>query len=153
MAVRRHTARTEEEGRKLLSLIKQDEKVIVIIARNYDISDKVLNMGIPELFAKRGYKVMTLSHLEAHDIDLSGEYPGLYWPFGPHIISGAKIVRDNPNLFAVYLTNHGCGPDTMLRYLFRHEMKPLPHFRTAHIRFSCLYFPLRIFNIFSKQRF
>lgn len=127
MAVRRHTARTEEEGRKLLSLIKQDEKVIVIIAHNYDISDKVLNMGIPELFAKRGYKVMTLSHLEAHDIDLSGEYPGLYWPFGQHIISGAKIVRDNPNLFAVYLTNHGCGPDTMLRYLFRHEMKGKPY--------------------------
>ena len=43
----------------------------------------------------------------------------LYYPFGQHILSGAKLIAHHPNLYAVYLTNHGCGPDTMLSHLFK----------------------------------
>ena len=84
-------------------------------------------MGIPRLLLERGHKVITLSHLPAHDLDLSEDYPNLYWPFGQHILSGAKLVAHHPNLYAVYLTNHGCGPDTMLSYLFRKEMGDKPY--------------------------
>ena len=99
----------------------------VLITRNYGLSDPVLNMGIPRLLLERGHKVITLSHLPAHDLDLSADYPNLYWPFGQHILSGAKLVAHHPNLYAVYLTNHGCGPDTMLSYLFRKEMGEKPY--------------------------
>ena len=46
------------------------------------LSDPVLNMGIPRRLLERGHKVITLSHLPAHDLDLSEDYPNLYWPFG-----------------------------------------------------------------------
>ena len=36
-------------------------------------------------------------------------------------------MAHHPNLYAVYLTNHGCGPDTMLSYLFRKEMGDKPY--------------------------
>ena len=40
-----------------------------------------------------GYgKVITLSHLPGHSLDISGEYPNLYWPFGQRILSGAKLI-------------------------------------------------------------
>ena len=84
-------------------------------------------LGIPRLLLERGYKVLTLSHLPAHDLDLSADHPNLYWPFGQHILSGAKLVAHHPNLYAVYLTNHGCGPDTTLSYLFRQEMGEKPY--------------------------
>lgn len=61
--------------------------------------------------------MLTLSHLKGHDVDLSGHYPNLYWPFAQHILSGAKIIKEHPNLYAVYLTNHGCGPDGMISHL------------------------------------
>lgn len=127
MAVRKHTAAVEKQGRALLERLSPDDKVIVLITRNYGLSDPVLNMGIPRLLLERGHKVITLSHLPAHDLDLSEEHPNLYWPFGQHIISGAKIVAHHPNLYAVYLTNHGCGPDTMLQALFRREMGSKPY--------------------------
>ena len=38
-------------------------------------------------------------------------------PFAQHILSGAKIIKEHPNLYAVYLTNHGCGPDGMISHL------------------------------------
>ncbi len=127
MAVRRHTAAVEKQGKALLDTLKPEDKVLVLITRNYGISDPILNMGIPELLLERGYKVITLSHLPGHALDISGEYDNLYYPFGQHIISGAKLVAHHPNLYAVYLTNHGCGPDTMLSHLFRQEMGDKPY--------------------------
>lgn len=127
MAVRKHSAALEKKGAALLDSIGSDEKVLVLITRTYGIEDPILNMGIPEILLEKGYKVLTLSHLPAHDLDLTDEYPDLYWPFGQHIISGAKMVKNHPNLYAVYLTNHGCGPDTMLSHLFKKEMGDKPY--------------------------
>ena len=126
-AVRRHTERVEKQGRLLLDSLTPEDKVLVLITRNYGISDPVLNMGIPELLLQRGYKVITLSHLPAHDLDISADYPNLYWPFGQHILSGIKLVAHHPNLYAVYLTNHGCGPDSMLSHMVRQEMGEKPY--------------------------
>lgn len=72
---------------------------------------------------------MTLSHLKGHDVDLSGHYPNLYWPFAQHILSGAKIIKEHPNLYAVYLTNHGCGPDGMISHLFAEIMGDKPYLK------------------------
>lgn len=84
MAVRKHTKAVEKQGEILMNSLKPDDKVLVLITRNYGISDPILNMGIPEKLLERGYKVITLSHLPAHDLDISGEHPNLYWPFGQH---------------------------------------------------------------------
>ena len=127
MAVRRHTAAVEKQGKALLATLRPDDKVLVLITRNYGVSDPILNMGIPELLLERGYKVITLSHLPGHALDISDEYDNLYYPFGQHILSGAKLIAHHPNLYAVYLTNHGCGPDTMLSYLFKQEMGDKPY--------------------------
>ena len=127
MAVRRHTAAVEKQGKALLSTLQPSDKVLVLITRNYGVSDPILNMGIPELLLERGYKVITLSHLPGHALDIADEYDNLYYPFGQHIISGAKLIASHPNLYAVYLTNHGCGPDTMLAHLFRQEMGDKPY--------------------------
>lgn len=126
-AVRRHGAAVEKQGRALLESLQPEDKVLVLITRNYGLSDPILNMGIPKLLLERGHKVITLSHLPAHDLDISGDHPNLYWPFGQHILSGAKLVAHHPNLYAVYLTNHGCGPDTMLSQLFAQEMGDKPY--------------------------
>lgn len=66
MAVRRHTAAVEKQGKALLATLRPDDKVLVLITRNYGVSDPILNMGIPELLLERGYKVITLSHLPGH---------------------------------------------------------------------------------------
>lgn len=126
-AVTEFTRKTEELGDQLLAGLKPGERVIVLITRNYGIVDPALNMGIPDMLLDRGWKVITVSHLHAHDLGISADYPGVVWPFGQHILSGAKLVRRDPRLFAVYLTNHGCGPDTMISHLFAEEMESKPY--------------------------
>ncbi len=117
----------ENDGASLLKNTDANEKVLVLITRNYGTSDPVLNMGIPEILMNKGYKVITLGNLEGHDVDISDEYSNLYWPFAQHILSGAKIIKEDPRLYAVYLTNHGCGPDSMLNHLFADIMKDKPY--------------------------
>ncbi len=126
-AVNEFTRKTEELGEELMATMKPGEKALVLVTRNYGIEDPALNMDIPNELLKRGYKILTLSQLHAHSLDISAEYPGLYWPFGQHILSGAKIIRETPGLYAVYLTNHGCGPDTMISHLFREAMDGKPY--------------------------
>ncbi len=126
-AVAEFTSGTEKLGDQLLSRLGESDRAFVIITRNYGIADPVLNMGVPDLLLERGQHVLTLSHLHAHDIDLSTDYPDLYWPFAQHILSGARIVARDPRLFAVYLTSHGCGPDSMIAHLFKREMGDKPY--------------------------
>lgn len=127
LAVNKFTEDVEALGREMLSTLKPEEKVLVLITRNYGISDPVLNMSIPEILLSRGYKVMTLGHLPGMSLDISGDYPHMYWPFGDHLLSGAKLIAHHPNLYAVYLTNHGCGPDTLISHMFREEMGEKPY--------------------------
>lgn len=127
MAVKKYSDGVEALGREMLASLKPEDKVLVLITRNYGTSDPVLNMGIPEMLLSRGYKVLTLGHLPGMDLDVSGDYPHMYWPFGDHVLSGAKLIAHHPNLYAVYLTNHGCGPDTLISHLFREEMGDKPY--------------------------
>lgn len=76
---------------------------------------------------KRGYKVLHLTHLEASEMNIGEEYSNMYWPFGQHIITGAKIIRNHKNLYPIYITNHGCGPDTILTHYFKKEMGSKPY--------------------------
>ncbi len=113
-AMKKYNQKCEEIGKNILETVQEGEKVLVLITRAYGLDDAVLSMGIADELLNRGYKVITLSQLDAHRTDLSQEYPNQYWPFGAHILTGMQIVRNDPQLFAVYLTNHGCGPDSML---------------------------------------
>ncbi len=116
-ALKQFSNKSEEQGRQILASLQPGERVLVLITRAYGIDDATLSMGIADQLLQRGCKVITLSHLEdSHSADLSCDHPNLYWPFGAHILTGMKIVRNDPRLFAVYLTNHGCGPDSMLAH-------------------------------------
>ncbi len=116
-------------GKQYLKALPAGEPVFVIITRPYGINDPVLNMSVPEHLSSMGYHTMPLFVLEPETNGLDRDYPNMYWPFGQHILAGARKIRQTPNLFAVYLTNHGCGPDTALLHLFRKEMagKPFLH--------------------------
>ncbi|MCC5909368.1 MAG: CoA activase [Clostridiaceae bacterium] len=119
--------KVEKLGEETIKALGKDEKAFVIVTRGYGIVDPILNMGIPEKLEKLGYKVLTLSNLPAHDHDTSKEHPNMYWPFGQHILSGAQIIKQHPNLYPIYITNHGCGPDTALTHYFKEEMKGKPY--------------------------
>ena len=117
----------EELGKEVLNDINKDEKVFVILSRVYNIVDPTLNMGIEDKLKELGYKVLHLGHLEIDDIELGNEYKNMYWPFGQHTLVGVEVIKKNKNLYPIYITNHGCGPDTILTHYFKKEIKDKPY--------------------------
>lgn len=117
----------EDLGKEVLNDINKDEKVFVILSRVYNIVDPTLNMGIEDKLKELGYKVLHLEHLEIDDIELGDEYKNMYWPFGQHTLSGVEVIKKNKNLYPIYITNHGCAPDTILTHYFKKEIKDKPY--------------------------
>ena len=117
--------RMEKNSEIVTSQLKPDEIAFVLVSKIYGVADSVLNMGIPEKLAGMGYKVLPFYDLPEGDI--SKEHPNMFWPFGQHILEPAQLIRKHPNLYAIFLTHHGCGPDSIFSHYFREEMKGKPY--------------------------
>ena len=100
-----------------------EEPVFVLVSRVYNIVDPALNMGIEEHLDALGCRVIHLEHLEAGCMHVENEYANLYWPFGQHLLTGFGIIRAHKNLYPIYITNHGCGPDTALQHYIKRAME------------------------------
>lgn len=127
--------RMEEHGKEALATLAPDEKAFVIISKIYGVADRVLNMGIPRKLMDMGYKV--LGFYDLPEVDISQEHPNMYWPFGQHILEPAQLIRQHPNLYAVLLTHHGCGPDSVLSHYFREMMGGKPYLQVEVDEHCC----------------
>lgn len=117
----------EQLGKEAIGQIKSNQKVFVLVSRVYNLVDPTLNMGIEDKLKEMGYPVLHLGHLEANHMSLSEEYQDMCWPFGQHILTAAREVKQHENMFPIYITNHGCGPDTVLSHYFKEEMGDKPY--------------------------
>ncbi len=100
-----------------ISKINPNEKILVVVTRFYNLADSVLEMGIIEQLLNSGYKVISSSHLPLKDMAKNKENK-MDYPFGHHMLVAAEFIKNNPNYYPIYLTNHGCGHDTMISHEF-----------------------------------
>ncbi len=115
----------KKNGADVMNGLDPDKKAFAIISKIYGVADPILNMGIPDKLMDMGYQVVAFYDLPEGDV--SKEHPNMYWPFGQHILEAAQVVRSHPNLYAIFLTHHGCGPDTALTHYFREMMGEKPY--------------------------
>jgi predicted CoA-substrate-specific enzyme activase len=115
----------EKRGKKTIANLDPDRKTFVLISKIYGVADPVLNLGIPDKLAAMGYQ--TLPFYDMPEVDIFKDHPNMYWPFGQHILEAAKLVSCHPNLYAVFLTHHGCGPDTVTAHYFKEIMGDKPY--------------------------
>ena len=117
--------RIEKNGKAVLGRMDPTKKTFVLISKIYGIADPVLNMGIPERLMDMGYPVLGFHHLPPGNI--CQEHPNMYWPFGQHILEAAPFIKAHPNMYAILLTHHGCGPDSVLTHYFSELMDGKPY--------------------------
>ena len=112
-------------GRKALAELAQDPAkiAVVIFARPYNGYVEEAHKGIPHKFASRGIQVLPIDFL---DIEGEPSKRHMYWGMGQRIMMTANKVKSNPQLFATYITNFSCGPDSFLVGYFRDLMGRKP---------------------------
>ncbi len=114
-----------EKGRDILDNIKPDEKVIVIVSRSYNGYDKRVSLQLPEKIRNLGYKAIPLDFLPLNND--KNDFSFMYWRYGQKIMAAADFIRDHKNLYAVYITSFGCGPDSFITHFFRKQMSGKPY--------------------------
>ena len=107
----------------------EDKPVFVMFARGYCAKDSVLNLNIENMLVERGYQVLIPKQLHGFLKALASEQQqqNFYWSFASRTLMAAKAVATTPNLYAVYLTYHGCGPDTLMSHWVENEMMAKPY--------------------------
>ncbi len=113
------------EGEKLLKELAPDEKVLVIVSRPYNGYDRKLSLELPDKIRNLGVKAIPLDFLDVENG--RDDTPFMYWRYGKRILSAAQYIREHPNLYAVYITSFGCGPDSFITHFFRKTMAGKPY--------------------------
>ncbi len=116
-----------EAGAEFLGSLGEEGRAIVIISRPYNGCDGGLNLDLPEKLRNLGVAAVPLDFLGLGDIDISRDWPNMYWRSGQRILQGAEIVREDKRLNALYITNYGCGPDSFLTKYFKEVMGEKPY--------------------------
>lgn len=122
---RAYTQELFEMGDEFLKFLREnpDEFAITIIGRPYNSFTDFANKGIPRKFASRGVYVIPYEMLNYTDELVDDNQ---YWEGGKKILKTAKIVKREPQLFATYISNFSCGPDSLLLTTFRSIMGTKP---------------------------
>jgi len=110
------------------SVIKNlgDKVAFVIISRPYNGCDPGLNLDIANKMAELGMLAIPMDFLDLNPGTIAEDYPNMYWNYGQRILAAARYIKKTKNLYPVYITNFGCGPDSFVTKFFEEEMdRPL----------------------------
>jgi len=118
----------KEKGREILDNTAPDEKLFVLVSRPYNGCDEGVNLQLPKKLAELGVNVIPMDMLDFDQAELSDEslHKAVYWSYGQNILRAAEIIRKDPHLFAIYLSNFSCGPDSFLMTFFKDLMGDKP---------------------------
>ncbi|MBW1712087.1 MAG: CoA activase, partial [Deltaproteobacteria bacterium] len=115
------------KGREIIGGLGPDGMAMVFVSRPYNGFDAGLNLGLHRKLRDLGVLSMPMDFLDLDGVeDLEG-LEGMYWRYGQKILSAAKLIKADPRLHAVYVTNFGCGPDSFLLHFFRDYMQGRPY--------------------------
>jgi predicted CoA-substrate-specific enzyme activase len=98
---------------------------VALFGRSYNSFASAANKGIPAKFASRGIMVIPIDMLPLHDQEIEKDH-NMYWATGSMNLKGSYLVRKHPRLFATYITNFSCGPDSFIISFFRDIMGSKP---------------------------
>jgi predicted CoA-substrate-specific enzyme activase len=125
-----------EKGKALLGSIHRSSDspihplthspVIVIVGRSYNSFDSGMNLEIPKKLADLNVTAVPMDFLPLNDYAIDSEWPNMYWRAGQRILKAARVIRESPNLFPLYIGNFSCGPDSFILKYFKKELQGKP---------------------------
>jgi predicted CoA-substrate-specific enzyme activase len=114
-------------GKKVMNFIPENCIPVVLFGRPYNTTDPYLNLGLIEKLISQNVMPIPLDMLDLSEFNIFNNYRNMYWPNGQKIIAAAQYVARTKGLYAVYLSNFRCGPDSFLMHYISEEMKGKPY--------------------------
>ncbi|MCK4966586.1 CoA activase, partial [bacterium] len=129
MADKQFTEEMKKIGDSVIADLEKGvyKKAVVLVGRSYNTCDDGLNIGVPKKFRDLGVIALPMDLLRLDETEVWREFPNMYWKYGQKILSVSEIGKKYKNLYSVYITNFGCGPDSMINHVFQHKMGDMPY--------------------------
>ncbi len=111
-------------GRDALGAI--GETAFVVVSRPYNGYDMGVNLDLPKKIGQLGIPALPVDFLPLVYDEISTEFRDMYWHYGRRLLAASSVIRQDPRLHAVYLSNFSCGPDSFLVRFFKELMGDKP---------------------------
>jgi predicted CoA-substrate-specific enzyme activase len=113
--------RVEQLGGEVMEQLRRtDQKAIIVLGRPYNLHDAGMNLSVPrKLRDYYGVNCVPLDFLDTEAVDIREINSNMYWTLGRRALAAARMVRGNPNLHIIYITNFKCGPDSFITHFIR----------------------------------
>ena len=115
-----------EVGRSIMDAIPEGCRPVIILGRPYNSSDPHLNLDLTEKLIAQNVMPIPLDMLDLSQAEIYGNYRNMYWPNGQKMIAAAQHVARTAGLYAVYISNFRCGPDSFIWHYVTEELKGKP---------------------------
>jgi len=115
-AQKEYEAKSQEEGKRILDELagKKDAIGVVLLSRPYNSQDSGANLNITGELSRLGVIPIPLDFLPLDSVDISGVTDRAYWNSERKHLAGALYITQHPELFALVLSNFGCGPNSFI---------------------------------------
>ncbi|MBE9527924.1 MAG: CoA activase, partial [Proteobacteria bacterium] len=108
-----------KRGKEVVDSLKPEDTALVITGRSYNTMDAGINLELPQKLRDMGTIAIPFDMLPIDDEIDESLREDMYWKSGQRILATAKYVKDDPRLFSIYITNFGCGPDSMISHFYK----------------------------------
>jgi predicted CoA-substrate-specific enzyme activase len=115
-----------ELGERFLGSLANSDRALVILGRPYNICDARLTLDLPKRLSKLGRSVIPMDLLPLPEGEGEAEGINMYWSYGRKLLEAARFIRRDKRLFAVHVTNFGCGPDSFISHHLKRIMRGKP---------------------------
>ncbi len=115
-----------EYGRTVMDALPEGCRPVIILGRPYNSADPHLNLDLTEKLLAQNVMPIPLDMLDLSVADIYGNYRNMYWPNGQKMIAAAQHVARTDGLYAVYISNFRCGPDSFIWHYVTEELKGKP---------------------------
>jgi predicted nucleotide-binding protein (sugar kinase/HSP70/actin superfamily) len=85
-----------------------------------------MNLNLHRKLRQLGVLALPMDFLPVDQVDHLDEIKPMYWRFGQKILGVAELIRNDPRLYGIYITNFGCGPDSFIQHFFKDRMRGKP---------------------------
>jgi predicted nucleotide-binding protein (sugar kinase/HSP70/actin superfamily) len=110
------------KGQEVLRNLTEDQKALVIVGRPYNTCDAELSLNLHKKLADLGILAIPMDFL-SHDPHIKKDHlPNMYWKYGQKILATSEVLKNHKNLFGLYVTNFGCGPDSFITQFFKKNL-------------------------------
>ena len=116
-----------QRGEEALASLGPDDIAMMVVSRPYNGFDPGINLNIPKKLRDLGILAIPMDFFPLDRGSETEEPKHHYWRFGQKILGAAEILRKNPQLYGIYITNFSCGPDSFILHFFRDVLKGKPY--------------------------